>query len=56
MIGSLTRWVLRHRQVVVVVWLSLTIGGIAAAGSTSEAAVRGIARTGRPDPCRTLDA
>ncbi len=37
MISSLTRWVLRHRLVVVAVWLTLTVGGVVAAGSLGGA-------------------
>ncbi len=37
MITSLTKWVLRHRLVVVVVWLGLTLGGVVAAGSLGGA-------------------
>ncbi len=37
MIGSLTRWVLRHRLLVVLVWLSLTIAGVFAATSLGSA-------------------
>ncbi len=34
---SLTRWVLRHRLLVVVSWLALAVGGIVAAGSLGSA-------------------
>jgi putative drug exporter of the RND superfamily len=37
MIGSLTRWVLRHRVLVVVVWIMLASGGVIAAGSLGSA-------------------
>ncbi len=37
MISSLTRWVLRHRMVVVAVWLALTVGGVGASGSLGKA-------------------
>jgi RND superfamily putative drug exporter len=37
MFESWTRWVLRHRVVVVVVWVSLTVGGMAAASSLGHA-------------------
>ena len=37
MIGSLTRWVLRHRVLVVVVWMVLASGGVMAAGSLGSA-------------------
>jgi RND superfamily putative drug exporter len=37
MIVLLTRWVLRHRLIVVAVWLVLTVGGIAAASSLGGA-------------------
>ncbi|MGH2922569.1 MAG: MMPL family transporter [Solirubrobacterales bacterium] len=35
--SSLTRWVLAHKRIVVVTWLTLTLAGIAAAGPASEA-------------------
>jgi RND superfamily putative drug exporter len=37
MISSLTRWVLAHKRTVVVLWIGLTIAGIAAAGPASNA-------------------
>ncbi len=37
MMVSLTRWVLRHRVMVVLSWLVLTLGGVIAAGSLSGA-------------------
>jgi putative drug exporter of the RND superfamily len=36
-VSSLTRWVLAHKRVVVITWIALTIGGIAAAGPASKA-------------------
>ena len=37
MMSSLTRWVLAHKRTVVVLWIGLTIAGIAAAGPASNA-------------------
>jgi RND superfamily putative drug exporter len=37
MMSSLTRWVLAHKRTVVVLWLALTIAGVAAAGPASDA-------------------
>jgi RND superfamily putative drug exporter len=37
MMSSLTRWVLSHKRTVVVLWLGLTIAGVAAAGPASNA-------------------
>jgi putative drug exporter of the RND superfamily len=36
-VSSLTRWVLAHKRLVVIGWIALTIGGIAAAGPASKA-------------------
>jgi putative drug exporter of the RND superfamily len=36
-VSALTRWVLAHKRIVVVVWIALTVGGMAAAGPASEA-------------------
>ena len=35
--SSLTRWVLAHKRIVVLTWVVLTIGGIAAAGPATDA-------------------
>ncbi|MGH2884438.1 MAG: MMPL family transporter, partial [Solirubrobacteraceae bacterium] len=35
--SSLTRWVLAHKRLVVIGWIALTIGGVAAAGPASKA-------------------
>jgi putative drug exporter of the RND superfamily len=37
MMSSLTRWVLAHKRTVAVLWLVLTIAGVAAAGPASDA-------------------
>jgi putative drug exporter of the RND superfamily len=37
MMSSLTRWVLAHKRTVAVLWLALTIAGVAAAGPASDA-------------------
>jgi hypothetical protein len=37
MIGSLTRWVLRHRLLVVIAWVAVAVGGAVAAGSLGSA-------------------
>ncbi len=37
MIGSLTRWALRHRLIVVATWVALTVGGGVASGSLGSA-------------------
>jgi putative drug exporter of the RND superfamily len=36
-LSSLTRWVLAHKRIVVLTWVVLTIGGIAAAGPATDA-------------------
>jgi RND superfamily putative drug exporter len=36
MLSSLTRWVLAHKRIVVIGWIALTIGGIAASGPASD--------------------
>ena len=35
--SSLTRWVLAHKKTVVIVWIALTVAGMAAAGPASDA-------------------
>ena len=35
--GSLTRWVLAHKRIVVIVWLVVTLVGVASAGSATKA-------------------
>jgi putative drug exporter of the RND superfamily len=37
MMSSLTRWVLAHKRTVAVLWLAVTIAGVAAAGPASDA-------------------
>ena len=36
--GSLTRWVLSHKRIVVVFWVVITLIGVASAGSASKPA------------------
>jgi putative drug exporter of the RND superfamily len=47
MMSSLTHWVLDHKRTVVVVWLLLTVAGIAAAGPAADALTPGYSVPGK---------
>jgi putative drug exporter of the RND superfamily len=47
MMSSLTHWVLEHKRTVVVVWLLLTVAGIAAAGPAADALTPGYSVPGK---------
>jgi putative drug exporter of the RND superfamily len=46
-VSSLTRWVLSHKRTVVVLWLVLTVAGVAAAGPAGDALTPGYAVPGK---------
>jgi RND superfamily putative drug exporter len=46
-VSSLTRWVLAHKRTVVVIWVALTIAGIATSGPASDALEPGFSVPGK---------
>jgi putative drug exporter of the RND superfamily len=46
-VSSLTRWVLAHKRIVVLVWLSLMAAGVAAAGPAADALTPGYSVPGK---------